>query len=69
VTLEDIEAIDREYLTAQEVASALNCNPHSIRVQARRQPKRLGFAVCVIGQRVKIPKQAFLHFMASRGTA
>jgi hypothetical protein len=68
MTLKEIEAIDRPYLTPQEVASVLNCNPHSLRVQARRKPELLGFEVCIIGRYVKIPKQGFIRFFATRET-
>ena len=63
MTLEEIEALETEVLTPQQVAVILETNPQSIRVQAAECPERLGFPVIVIGSRVKIPRKAFIAFM------
>ena len=63
MTLDDLKAVDREYLLPREVAEIIGTDPHSVRVAARLEPERLGFPVCVIGSRVKIPKAGFLKFM------
>lgn len=63
MTLDDIKAIDREFLTPAQVAEILNCSAHGIRIWARQKPEQLGFPVCVIGHRIKIPKVPFLRFM------
>lgn len=62
-TLEDIEDLDCETLTAQQIAPILCANPETIRLQARERPELLGFPVIVLGNRVKIPRQPFLSFM------
>lgn len=62
-TLEDIEAIQRDYLLASEIAPYLNLGPQSIRYQAQEEPQKLGFPVIVCGNHVKIPKQPFINFM------
>ena len=41
VTLDDIRALDREFLTPAEVGAVLGCDPQSIRVQAATDPWRL----------------------------
>ena len=63
MTLDDIRALDREYLIPREIAPILGCDPHDIRVAAKQRPELLGFNVSVIGSRVKIPKRAFIAWM------
>ena len=63
MTLSDLKALNREFLTPAEVASILGCDPQEIRVQAKQQPERLGFNVAVIGSRVKVPRRAFLNWL------
>lgn len=62
-SIQDIIALDRDYLTPAEIAGVLGSDPQSIRVAARTEPQRLGFPVVVIGSRVKIPRAAFLRYM------
>ena len=62
-SIQDIIALDRDYLTPAEIAGVLGSDPQSIRVAARVDPQRLGFPVIVIGSRVKIPRAAFLRYM------
>ena len=57
-----IAASGKEMLTPADVAPVLGCNPYSINVMAKADPARLGFPVCVIGNRVKIPRRAFLRW-------
>jgi len=63
MTLQDIERIESEVLTCQQVAPILKANPATIHGQAVERPELLGFPVIVAGRRVKIPKQAFIKFM------
>ena len=63
MTLSDLKALNREFLTPAEVAPLLGCDPQEIRVQAKQQPERLGFNVAVIGSRVKVPRRAFLNWL------
>lgn len=63
MTLDDIKAIDREFLTPAQVAEIMGCDPQDIRVTARERPDMLGFPVYVIGSRTKIPRIPFLKFM------
>ena len=66
MTMREMEKLEREYLTADEVAEVLCCRPHAIRVTAHEKPELLGFPVSVIGSRVKIPRRAFLAFMSGK---
>ena len=63
MTLDDLKRIDREFLTPAQVAEVLGCDPQGIRVWARQRPEGLGFPVCLVGSRIKIPKVPFLRFM------
>lgn len=63
MTLEQIAAIPDEVLTCQQIAPLLRANPATIHHQAVEMPELLGFPVIVAGNRVKIPKRAFLRFM------
>lgn len=63
MTLDEIRAIDREYLLPREVAAVLGTTDQGIRVWARQRPDGLGFPVVCIGSRVKIPKKGFLNWM------
>ena len=61
--LERLEAMDKVMLTVTDVAKVLECNPQIIRLQAREEPEKLGFPVCVMKSRVKIPKLGFLRWL------
>lgn len=50
------------YMDASEVAKIIGCDPQELRSQAQSKPHLLGFPVCVIGSRVKIPRKPFLRF-------
>lgn len=57
-----IAASDKEMLSPADVAPVLGCNPYAINVAVREDPTRLGFPVCRVGNRVKIPRRAFLRW-------
>jgi len=63
MTLEQIKAIDREYLLPREVAEVLGTTGQGIRVWARQRPEGLGFPTICVGNRVKIPKAGFIAYM------
>lgn len=63
VTLSDIEKIPREYIIPREAAAVLGCTPYYINIAAEKCPEKLGFPVFKSGNRVKIPKAAFIKFM------
>ena len=63
MTLDDLLKIDRDWLLTREVAPLLGCDAQDIRVAAKVAPEKLGFPVCVIRSRVKIPRKPFLRFM------
>ena len=63
MTISEIKASDKIFLTPAEIAEVLGTNPQAIRIQARVMPEALGFPVSVIGTRVKIPRKPFLAYM------
>ena len=62
-TIEEVEALDTEFLTCMQVAQILGASQQKIHMQAIECPEKLGFPVIVIGSRVKIPRRAFIQFM------
>ena len=64
MTLQEIEASDKTFLNAEDVAPILECDPQDLRGQAQRDPSKLGFPVIVIGKRVKFPRAGFLSFVS-----
>ena len=62
-----IAASDVEMLTPADVAPVLGCHPYAINVMAKADPGRLGFPVCMVGNRVKIPRRAFLRWVGYDG--
>ena len=61
-TLQEIENCPKAILNAADVAGYLCCDPHDIRVAAHQAPELLGFPICKLGNRVKIPKEGFLRW-------
>lgn len=64
-TLNDIIRMEEAFLTPAQVADVLGCSNYAINVAARTAETRqqLGFPVIRIGNRCKIPRIPFLHYM------
>jgi hypothetical protein len=67
VTLDEVKAIQREYLTPAEIASVFGVHPQDVRKRVwddrRKHINTLGFPTVVFGRRIKVPKAAFIKFM------
>ncbi len=63
MTLDEIRASDKTMLTPADIAPVLGADAQDIRITAKLFPERLGFNVCVIGSRVKVPRVGFLKWM------
>ena len=63
MTLEEIKRSTELWLTPEDVAPVVGCNPQKIRVTAHENPILLGFPVTVVGTRVKIWRKKFLEFI------
>ncbi len=57
------------YIRAEEAAAILGVNPQSLRSQAQDDPRKLGFNVVVVGNRVIIPRKPFYEFMGIKDEA
>lgn len=68
MTLQDLEAMDREMLLPAEVAAVLGCDQFNFTLQARADAGKLGFPVCIIGKRVRTPRRAFINWLKNGGT-
>lgn len=62
MTISDLEAVEKDFLTAADIAPVLGIDPHDIRVQAQVDAGKLGFPVIVTGSRVRIPKEGFIYY-------
>ena len=64
MTLDDIRAMSKPTILANEAAQVLGCDPQWLRLMARERPEKLGFPVCCTSKhRVKIPREPFLRFL------
>ena len=63
MTLDEIKVSDKTMLTPADIAPVLGADAQDIRIMAKLHPERLGFPVCVIGTRVKVPRVGFLKWM------
>lgn len=63
MTRTEIEQSSLEFLTPEQASEVLGCKPYAINVQAQADPSKLGFPVCVMGSRVRIPRRAFLRWL------
>ena len=67
MTLDDLAQLTRPFATVEDVGSIIGIRPYTLRLQARNDPTRLGFPVCVAGNTVRIPREAFINWMLGRG--
>lgn len=63
MTIEQIRASDKVMLVPADIHEILGCEQYKINVMAHECPEKLGFAVNVMGRRVRIPRLAFLHWL------
>lgn len=63
MTLEEMKTSSKIFLIPAEVASVLQSDPHTIRCTAKQRPDLLGFEFTFTGNRMKIPRIAFLRWL------
>lgn len=63
MTLEEIKASDKAFLTPSDVSEVMGCNPQTIRVTVRQRPDLIGYEFTFSGNRMKIPRIPFLRFL------
>lgn len=67
MTLPEIRQSDKLFLVPTDIAGLLGCDPQNIRSAAKQRPELLGFPVCVMGTRVRIPRLPFVAFVEGQG--
>ena len=60
--IQEIKDSDKDLLTPEDIAQILKCDAYNINLQAHADPSKLGFPVCVMGNRVKIPRAGFIRW-------
>ena len=63
MTIDEILRSPKEMLSPADIADVLSVDPYGINRMAHESPGALGFATMVIGNRVKIPRRAFLYWL------
>jgi hypothetical protein len=63
MTLDEIAACGKTFLTPSDIAPVLGCKPYSINIQAKEDISKLGFPAALIGTRVRIPRVAFIKWI------
>ena len=63
MTFQQIRESEKNFLTPADVAEVLGCKPYSINCQVKADAGKLGFPVCMMGDTVRIPRLAFIHWM------
>lgn len=64
MTLEEIKASKKVFLSPRDVAPVIGCNPYSINCACRNgKQDKLGFPVLYMNTRVRIPRKEFLKFI------
>ena len=66
MTIQEIKATEKAFLTCADIAPAIGSDPHALRLEARKPNSRLGFPVLLIGTRVKIPTEGFVAWYEGR---
>lgn len=63
MTLEQLEALDKEVLVPKDIAPLLGCNPYAINVATKDGKNPFPFPIIRMGTRVRIPKRPFIKAM------
>lgn len=63
MTYSELLNSDKDFLNPKDVAEVLGCDQYRINIQAKEDPEKLGFPVCMIGTRVRIPRLGFIRWM------
>lgn len=67
MTISEIIASEKLFLTPTDVSPVIGVDAQSIRDQAHKDPFMLGFPVVVVGTRTRIPRIPFLHYIGFGG--
>ena len=64
MTLDEVRELRTDIITPAQAAQVLKCDPAYIRVAAREGV--LEFPAVLVGNRVKIPREAFVRYMGGK---
>lgn len=67
MTLEEMKSSTETFLTPADVAVVLGSDPHTIRCSAKERPDLVGYSFTFVGNRMKIPRTAFLRWLGETG--
>lgn len=67
MTKQEILAATVDILTPADIAEVLQSDPQDIRNTARNAPDDLRFNFSFVGNRMKIPREAFIKYMGWEG--
>ena len=67
MTIQDLKGMTCLNLTPAQAGAVLGIHPHTIRLQARDDPRKLGFPVIVAKSRTYIPRMPFIQFLMGGG--
>ena len=63
MTIEEIKRSEKAFLIPSDIAPVIHSDPQTSRVTARQRPELLGFPFTFTGNRMKIPRLAFLQWL------
>lgn len=63
MTVAELLASEKIFLTPSDICCVLESDPQTIRLTAREYPERIGFPFTFIGSHMKIPRVPFLRFI------
>ncbi len=66
MTIDEIKACPFDMLTAADIAEVVGAEAQAIREQAKADASKLGFSCVVVGNRLRIPRKAFINFMEGK---
>ena len=66
MTLEQLEALDKEMLVPTDIAPILGCTPYTINVMTKNGKNPFPFPIIRMGTRVRIPKRPFIKAMRGK---
>ena len=62
MTISEIRACAKLMLSVQDIAPVIGSDPQTIRLTALMHPERIGFPFTFSGNRMRIPREAFLRW-------
>lgn len=68
MTYQEIITSTKDVLTPADIAPVLGCDGQKIRVQVKQMPETIPFHYIFVGNRMKIPRLAFIDWMSKSET-